>query len=402
MLRLCFKNIFHKPLNTFLSLLLFSLGVGLVSYLLLLNQQIQEKFDKNLAGIDLVIGAKGSPLQLILCSMYHIDAPTGNIKLQEVQPFLNPNHPLFSMAVPLSLGDSYRAYRIIGTNASFLTLYEAKIASGVLFSQALEVVLGAQVAEALHLQLGDTFKSNHGLANDGMDHDHEQNFKVVGVLAPTGSVADQLILTPTESIWAVHETHHEGEQSDEKEASQEKSITSLLIKYRSRTNFQALNLPRNINENTNMQAASPAIEIQRLYAMMDVGEKTLRALAMVIMITSGISIFIALFNSLKERRYELSLMRVMGAARVKLFTLILSEAFLLALMGAVIGLAMSHLAMYVTAQNLQDSYRYTFRASHFLTEEGYLFLAALGIGLCAGIIPAIMAYKTDITDALRR
>ncbi len=327
MLKLSLKNIFQKPLNAILSLLLFALGTGLISLLLLVNKQLEEKFDKNLANIDLVLGAKGSPLQLILCAMYHIDAPTGNIKLEEVKPFLNPNHPLFSAAVPLSLGDSYQGHRIVGTNTSFSALYDAKIKEGRFFEKTLEVTLGANVAAILKLKIGDTFKSNHGLVNDGLDHEHEQKFQVVGILEPTGAVIDELILTPLESIWAVHEQEHGEEDPQDAHKVEEKMITSLLLKYRSKTNFQALNLPRNINENTNMQAASPAIELNRLYSMMGVGEKTLRVLAIVIILVSGISIFIALFNSLKERKYELSLLRIMGASKQKLFFLILLEAF---------------------------------------------------------------------------
>lgn len=402
MLKLSFKNIFQKPLNAILSLLLFALGTGLISLLLLVNKQLEEKFDKNLANIDLVLGAKGSPLQLILCAMYHIDAPTGNIKLEEVKPFLNPNHPLFSAAVPLSLGDSYQGHRIVGTNTSFSALYDAKIKEGRFFEKTLEVTLGANVAAILKLKIGDTFKSNHGLVNDGLDHEHEQKFQVVGILEPTDAVIDELILTPLESIWAVHEQEHGEEDTQDAHKAEEKMITSLLLKYRSKTNFQALNLPRNINENTNMQAASPAIELNRLYSMMGVGEKTLRVLAIVIILVSGISIFIALFNSLKERKYELSLLRIMGASKQKLFFLILFEAFFLSLLGCVIGLLFSHLAMKIIAGQMQNAYRYTFDANRFLPEEMYLLFAAVGIALLAGLIPAIMAYRTAIAKVLLR
>jgi putative ABC transport system permease protein len=401
LLQLSFKNIFQKPLNAILSLLLFALGTGLISLLLLVNKQLEEKFDKNLANIDLVLGAKGSPLQLILCAMYHIDAPTGNIKLEEVRPFLNPNHPLFSAAVPLSLGDSYKAYRIVGTNASFPTLYDAKIKEGRFFEKTFDVALGANAANVLKLKIGDTFKSNHGLVNDGLDHEHEQNFQVVGILEPTGAVIDELILTPLESIWAIHEHEHKtGEIHEAAKEDEEKMITSLLLKYRSKTNFQALNLPRNINENTGMQAASPAIELNRLYSMMGIGEKMLRILAIVIILVSGISVFIALFNSLKERKYELSLLRIMGASKQKLFLLILFEAFILSLLGCIIGLVFSHLAMKIIAEQMQDAYRYTFDAKRFLPEELYLFFAAVGIGVLAGLIPAIMAYRTAIAKVL--
>jgi putative ABC transport system permease protein len=398
MLLIVWKNIWHKPLQATLSLLLFALGVGLVSFLLLLNRQMQENFEKNLANIDLVLGAKGSPLQLILCSMYHIDSPTGNIKFKEIQPFLNPNHPLIEKAIPLSLGDSYQGYRIAGTNASFSDLYQAKTAEGRLFNAPLEATIGAAAASATGLKLNAEFSSSHGLINDGLDNTHEQKFKVVGIFEPTGSVIDQLILTPLESIWQVHEAHHHEEEEEHEE--EELSITSLLVRYRSKTNFQVLNLPRNINENTNMQAAVPAIEMNRLYSMLGLGEQALRSLALVIILVSGLSIFISLFNSLKERRYELALMRVMGASRFRLFAQILLEALLLSFIGCVLGILFSHCSMQLFATYMQSSFRYTFTGWRFLTEEYFLIIAALSIGVVAGILPAIMAFRTDISKTL--
>ena len=150
--QISWKNIINKPLNATLSLVLFALGVGLISLLFLLNQQIEEKFDKNLAGIDLVVGAKGSPLQLILSSMYHIDAPTGNISLKAARPFLNPKHPLIGMAIPISLGDNYKGHRIVGTTPKILELYDnVQIEQGRIWENVFEVVIGKVVAEKLDL-----------------------------------------------------------------------------------------------------------------------------------------------------------------------------------------------------------------------------------------------------------
>ena len=131
LLRLSWKNLRFKPLNTTLSVVLFALGVGLISLLFLLEKQLQDNFEKNLAGIDLVVGAKGSPLQLILSSMYHIDAPTGNMTIKEARPFLNPKHPLIEQSIPLAMGDSYKGYRILGTTQDILGLYEGEIGEGV-------------------------------------------------------------------------------------------------------------------------------------------------------------------------------------------------------------------------------------------------------------------------------
>ena len=127
LIKLAWRNIITNPLDVLLSLILFSLGIGLISFLILLNTQIKEKFDRNLAGIDMVVGAKGSPLQMILCNMYHIDNPTGNISVKEAKPFLNPKHPLIEKAIPLSLGDSYKSFRIVGTDYSMLDLYNGEL-----------------------------------------------------------------------------------------------------------------------------------------------------------------------------------------------------------------------------------------------------------------------------------
>lgn len=413
-----------------MSLVLFALGVGLISLLLLLSKQLQDKFDKNLAGIDLVVGAKGSPLQLILNSMYHIDAPTGNVSIDEVKAFLNPRHPLIATAVPLSMGDSYKTYRIVGTNHKVLELYNAQIGEGQLWKETFEVTLGANVAEELGLKIGDEFYSSHGLVMDaGMEHSDTEPFKIVGILQPTGAVIDQLILTNTQSIWAVHEHSEVGkgaEVIDEEEESEvdstliagehhehedlgdvntpllnfaDRDITSVLVKFKGRS-YQALNMQRSINENTDLQAATPAIEINRLYSMMGVGEEALRALAIVIIIVSGLSVFISLYSSLKERRYELALMRVMGSSPGKLFVLIVMEGLLLAAIGYVIGIALSHFSMELLAGYMKESYRYSFTGFEFLQEEIYLLFAALGIGFIAAVIPAIQAMRTDISTTL--
>ena len=446
-IRLSWKNITNNPLTMLLSLLLFALGVGLISLLLMLNQQLSDKFEKNLADIDLVIGAKGSPLQMILCNMYHIDAPTGNISIREASPFMNSKHPLIKMAIPLSLGDSYRGYRIVGTTHDFVdSLYFGKLAKGKLWQQNMEVTVGAIVAERLGIHIGDTFHSAHGLVDDGINvHDEVQPFKVVGIFLPSGTVLDQLILTNTQSIWAVHNEHaheHESAHTEEEAHSKisheaipekdhahdehkhgeeahdhhlehlpqsgpkplieekDKEITSLLIRYRNKTNWRALNLPRNINENTDMQAAAPAYQLNRLFSMMGAGEQLLRLIAMVIIFVSGLSIFISLFKSLRERRGELALMRVMGASRFYLFALIISEGLLLAFLGYIIGLALSHVGMHFLARLMEDSYRYSFSGWVFMKEELYLLMGALFIGFVSALIPAVQAARTDISETL--
>ena len=457
--KLAWKNLTNKPLSMLLSLVLFALGVGMVSILFLLNQQVQDKFDKNLAGIDMVLGAKGSPLQMILCNMYHVDNPTGNIKIADIPKAFKVERArknLFEMIVPMSIGDSYSSRRIVGTTHEYPNLYDAKIATGKLWEKKMEVSIGAEVANFAKLKIGDTFFSSHGFTSDGInEHDHGE-FKVVGIFAPTGSVVDQLILTNTESVWEVHnhEGHdHEEETASENEAEEEhnheghvhaeddghahdehnhddhaghdyaehdhsayaseeistienllekegEEITALLVKFKNNKSPVALNMGRNINEGTNLQTASPAIEMNRLYDNMNLGEQFLRNIAMIIVFVSGLSVFISLFNSLRDRKYELSLMRVMGASRWSLFTLIILEGLILAVLGYIIGIAVSHIGMSIFAGYLQEEYHYSFSATMFLPEEIKLFFGALLIGFIAAAIPAFQAFKTDISETL--
>lgn len=430
LIKLSWKNLTYKPLNMLLTTILFALGVGLIALLFILEKQLKDNFEKNLAGIDLIIGAKGSPLQLFLCSMYHIDAPTGNISLKEAKPFLNPAHPLIEKAIPLSLGDSYKGYRIVGTEQAILDIYGATIGSGNIWEKNFEVTIGASAATDLNLKIGDQFKSSHGFTMDeNLEHDDATSFRIVGVLKPTGTVIDQLILTTPQSFWLTHEHHEEEEEGEEGEEGEgehhhaeehenhedeisvvpkslleedeEKEITAILLKFKNRS-FQALNMLRGINENTDMQAASPAIEMSRLFSLMDSGEQALRILALVIMIVSALSIFISLYASLRERQYELALMRVMGSGKSKLFLLIVLEGVLLAVLGFLAGIILSHTGMYLLAGVMKNNYRYTFSGFEFLPQEGWIFVASLFIGFLAAIIPALKASGTDISETLSK
>jgi putative ABC transport system permease protein len=390
LLRLAWKNLVASPLSTLLSLILFALGVGLVSLILLLNHQLDDKFERNLAGIDMVVGAKGSPLQIILCSIFHIDFPTGNIPLKQANGL--KRNPMIDRTIDMALGDSHKGFRIVGTTKEYVDLYEGKVAKGRLWGKTYEVTVGATVAKTLDLDIGSHFHSSHGFADDGFEHDHGDHFEVVGILEGSGSVLDQLILTNVESVWAVHD------HGPDTIAIEDREITSMLVFFKNR--MANVKLPRMINENTDMQAASPAFEMARLYNMMGAGESMLRVLAYIIIGVSGLSIFISLFNSLRARKYELALMRVSGASKGWLFTLVILEGLLIAILGYLLGMAISHVGMEMLSGYLSQEYRYDFTGWMFLRFEGIMFVAALFIGFLAAIIPAIIASSTDISSTL--
>ncbi len=418
LVKIAWKNLIDKKLNSFLCILLMALGIGLISLLVILSKQFEEKFTKNISGIDMVVGAKGSPLQLILSSVYQVDNPTGNIPLQQVNAL--KRNPLVKEVIPLSMGDNYKGYRIVGTNEQYLEHFKTAFAEGRMFAKNLEVVVGAVVAENLGLKIGDDFHSAHGLDSEGETHDHE-HFEVVGILAFNNSVVDNLILTSLSSVWAVHE--HDSEDNEqltvnseqltvnseqltvnseqervEIDSASDKEITSALVKFRSPMGM--MTVPRNINENSVMQAALPSIEVNRLFELLGVGVSTLRALALAIMLISGISVFVSLYNSLKERRYEMALMLSMGASRVQLFGMLLLEGLILGVAGFVIGLLVSRLGIWLVSKQVAESYHFDISQVAFQPEEGWLFLAAVGIGLLAAALPSLGIYRLNISETL--
>ena len=429
LLKISTSNLKDKPLTSFLSILLMSLGIGIISLLFLAGKQIEEKFTRNVAGIDMVIGAKGSPLQLILSSIYQIDAPTGNISMEEANRLTRS--PLVKSVIPLSMGDSYQGYRIVGSNQEYLDHFEAQFAEGKAFLQAMDVVLGAKVAKNLGLKIGDSFASQHGFNEEGEAHE-EKKFKVVGILKTTNSVLDQIMVTPLESVWAVHESHEPEEEgkganalklleepvgADQRDVGadlrvsphvekgehigspqQDQQITSMLVKFRNPA--MGMMMARSINLNSTMQTATPAIEINRLFALMGFGIDALKLIALVIIIVSGLSVFVSLYNSLKERKYEMALMLSMGASRTKLFFLLLLEGLIISVIGFVVGIFLSRLGLWIMSENVEQNFHYDFNVLSLLAEEFWLFMGALFIGLLAAAIPSLGIYKIDISRTL--
>ena len=398
--RLSWINIIRNPFNTMLSLLLMAFGVGIISLLLLLNKSVEEKLQRNLNGIDMVIGAKGSPLQLILSSIYHIDNPTGNILLEEVNKI--KSNPMIESTIPLSFGDSYKGFRIVGTTHAYPKLFQVNFQAGKLWGKSMQVVVGSDVFEACQLKIGSTFYSSHGLVEGGEIH-NKYAFKVVGILEKSNTIIDQLILTNSASISKVHNhkkhSNHTyegvvGSCSDD----HSEMITAMLVKFRSPVGF--IRLPRQVNETTNLQAAVPAFEINRLISLLGLGVRSINMIAFFIIIVSGLSIFISLYNSLKRRRYELALMRVHGATRFQLVKLVFQEGMLISILGLFLGILFSRLILYVISFFIHHNYSFYSIQLSLIKEELWLFPIALFVGFIASLIPIIQAYYINIPKTL--
>jgi putative ABC transport system permease protein len=473
-LNLAFKRLVSRPANSMLSLLLFAIGISIISLIILTDRQMKDSVQRNLAGIDLVMGAKGSPVQLILSSVLHADYPTGNINLREAENIAR--NPLVKQYIPLALGDNYRGFRIVGTTIEYAELYNAALAQGRWFENVPEVTVGYRVARMTGLEVGDRFYGVHGFRDVGHAHDYF-HYTVTGIMAQTGSVVDNLILTPVESVWAVHDghdhahddhdhedcdhhdhadcdhhhdhdshnhhhEHSEHEHHDHNHAHQaenhpenpdlieirarieagedisreemelflaaqqqahtpgtddRREITAMLLVYRSpAANIQ---LPRMINESTNMQAASPALELNRLFSLLAFGFDALKLIAWAIIIISGINIFVHLWNTLKRGISEIALMRVMGAGRHKVFVMLLVQGMILAFGGWIAGVFLARAIWWFL-----PSFHFMPDVAFAMLQPGELLLLiyALATGLLASLIPAWMAYRTDVHYTLTR
>jgi putative ABC transport system permease protein len=399
------RYLWARPLGAVLNVLLLSLGLASITFLLLVGFQLNTAFERDLAGIDVVVGAKGSPMQLILSGVLHIDVPPGNVPYQAVMELAH--NPQVASVIPISLGDNLAGFRIVGTSHAYVAHYGATLAQGRLWDAPLQVVLGATAAKKLGLALGNTFAGAHGLGAGGQAHG-DARYSVVGILAPSGSVLDRLILTDTASVWHVHEdpaahagpdAHDDHDAEDNAAADTAREVTMALVTYK--TPLAAISFPRAINTGTVMQAAAPAVEISRLLHMLGLGTEVLRAFAGVLLLTAGLSVFIALLGAVRERRGDLALLRMLGAPPAKVAALLLCEALWLGLLSAVAGLALGQAFTAALAWGLQLDHSLLIGGIVWPFDLWLVPALALVVSVGAALLPAWGAYRVSVLELLQ-
>lgn len=395
-LSLALSAIRSRPLQSGLCVAAASAGIALLTALLLLSQGVQDGFLRNAQGIDVVVGTKGSPLQLVLSSVYHADVPTGNIDMHDMEK-LEHNGKVKSV-IPVALGDNYRGFRIVGTVPEYLAHYGAEFAAGKTFAAPFDAVAGALTG----LKTGDTFAGVHGLAADGDDVHHFHDYKITGVLKPTGTVLDRLIVTALGSVHELHQHPDIGDPDAAEDMEVAHQVTALLVKVKNP--LAAMSLPREINATSNMIAASPSYEMARLSQSLGFGRDLLTAVGIGFVALSALMLLSSLASSLSARRYDLGVLRVLGASPEMLAATVAAEGVLLAGAGAVAGIALGHLLAYEMAAGIASLGGVvspaTFLKLHAL--DGWLLLLGIATGLFAGAAPALSAARTDIAGLLAR
>jgi putative ABC transport system permease protein len=394
---LAWRLLWSRRLALLLNVLLLALGWAAVVFVLLIGEQVHDRVQRDLAGIDLAVGAKGSPMQIMLSGVFHVDVPTGNIPAQAVNDLRA--QPLVAQVWPLSLGDSVKGWRIVGTTPEYLDLYAATLAQGRRWAQPMEAVLGADVARATGLKVGDPFVGSHGLGEGGEEHAHRP-YTVVGVLARGGSVLDRLALTDLGSVWMVHETHYEVDDPQDLAAlAAERQVTLALVRYRSP--LGAAMVPRWVNAQDGLQAAAPAIESARLLRMLGVGRELLQGFGALLLASSLLSLFITQMNLVRERAGDLALLRLMGAPPRRLAALVAWQAGLVVLLSLAVGLLSAHAAQAGLAFWLDGQQSISLLPGYWTPWELALVPAALVLALLASLVPAWRAMRADVSPLLQ-
>ena len=363
--------------STILAVLLTTFGISISIILVQFENHVKTRLNNDGKKIDIVVGAKGSPLQIVLSSIYHLDLPTGNIPYSSLKTI--SEDPLVDKVIPLALGDNWKNNRIVGTTYEYLEHYSAKLDKGRSWQKEFEVVAGSSVK----INLNQEISGSHGLVDSNNRHDHGK-YRVVGILKPTGTVLDRLLLTSLKSVLQIHgqdiedneKYHHEHDKHEHEKHEHNKhehqlnknkhktdnhdhkseqkgnsvnnnqdliepEITSLLITTKSPV--ANINLPRSINKQSQLQAANPAFEITRLSAMLGLGSKSFKLLSIIIMLIAVLSIFTGLASNFENRLRDLAILRAVGYSKARVFKIISLEGIIIVSFGIIIGLCSSFL-----------------------------------------------------------
>jgi putative ABC transport system permease protein len=384
--------------STVLNVVLLAFSVAAITLLVLSSEQLQERMNRNARDIDLVVAPKGSALQSVLSNIYQLEAPAAAMPWYEAQAIAA--RPGVEKAIPVAAVDHYQGVRLVGTTAEYLTHYRAHLRSGQRWHGPLEAVVGSEASALTGLHVGSSFTPAHDGAPEP-EATHKEPYRVVGVLLPSGTVLDRLIVTDITTVWSQHVDTGESDDDLLREPPIDagRQINALLIQTSSPEAGAAL--ARELNAGDRVQAVSPSVESARLFGALAVGMQLLRLFALVLVIAAGLSVFIALYSALSERRYDLAIMRAMGASPRRLMVLLLFEGLLLAAIGALLGLLLGHVLTSLLGFALRFQ-QVGVTGWMWSSNELWILGGALVVGVLAALLPAWRAHETDIAAVLAR
>ncbi|MEQ8229572.1 MAG: ABC transporter permease [Rhodospirillales bacterium] len=410
---LAIKSLLNRRITAGLTLVALAVSVMMVLGVEKLRTEAKASFAATISGTDLVVGARSGAIQLLLYSVFRIGNATNNISWQSYQDIAG--RPDVAWTVPLSLGDSHRGFRVLGTNGDYFHHYRygrkqpLAFAAGGPFSDLFDAVLGAEAARALGYKLGDPLVVAHGLGAQGFSNHKDKPFRVAGILARTGTPVDRTVHVSLEAIEAIHADWRNGapvpgmrvtaDQVRRMELTP-RAITAFLVGTKSR--FAAFTLQRDINEYRAepLLAVLPGVALQELWDLMGTAEAALAAISVAVVAAGLLGMMIMLLAGLNERRREMAILRSVGARPLHLFALLVSEATVLTAAGAALGLGLFYGALVVIRPVLDSRYGLFLEITAPTGHDLAILGAVVAAGVLAGAVPAFDAYRQSLADGM--
>lgn len=413
-LKMTFLSLYYRRVTSFLCLLSIGFSIALIIGVDKTRHGAREGFTSTVSGADLLVGARTGEIQLLLYSLFHMGEAVNNIRYSSYQEIAS--HRAIAWTIPFSLGDSYKGHRVIGTTQDFFKHYQYRDRQNLELNQGrpfgegiFEVVLGHQVARKHDLKLGDNLIIAHGLS-EVTTHQHDNlPFEVVGILAPTATPIDHGLFVSLKAIEAIHIGWETGVPNPDKLLQKDQQdfddieisqLTSFLVGAHNRA--MTLQLRRTVSqfEREPLMAIIPALTLGRLWETLGQAERVLLLISFCVLIVGLISIIIALYTSLNERRREMAVLRSLGATPIHLLCILLLESFLLVFGGIVLGYTMLLSSLAWLIPYLESTYSLSLDISFFTTQDTIYVVWILGFSLVIGLIPGIKAYHQSLQDGL--
>lgn len=408
--RIVIKSLWRHRLSTGLAVVSIALGAALLVSVISLREQTHRSFTQEGLGVDAVLGPKGSPLQIALNALYHLEEMPGKLSWTYYQKVLASE--VVESGIPFATGHSYAGFRVNAIDERFFTEFEylpgrhfscqpKDGGQGRLFAARDEAVAGAAVAKALHIGLGSTFNPTCGV-NAGDPVHHHDLIRFVGILAPTGTPHDRAIYIPLQTFYTLEGHGQEVQEMALDEAHRE--ISGAYLKIR-RIRGGALHpgiqdLKYNISQSTQAQLVVPNEVLPRLFGIIGWVDRVLLGIAVLVTALALLFLFVALVSALRERRRDLALLRCLGATRRTVFGLVLCESVFIAVLGALLGLALGHGIVAVGSELIRVETGLRFSALYLSQADLYLLPALVVLGLVAGLVPAVQAYRLGVLGNL--
>ncbi|WPL17052.1 acidobacterial duplicated orphan permease [Thiorhodovibrio winogradskyi] len=412
-LSLAWKSLWNRRFTALLTLLSIALSVALLLGVERLRQEARASFANTLTGTDLIVGARGGPVQLLLYAVFRLGDATNNISWQSYQDIARL--PRVAWTVPLSLGDSHRGYRVVGTNQDYFRHYQygreqrLALAKGAVFADLYEAVLGAEVAAKLGYRLEDGIILAHGAGDISFARHDDKPFRVAGILKPTGTPVDRTVHVSLQAIEAIHVDWQSGAPVPGRQVSAEqtrnldltpKAITAALVGLDAKiATFQVQRAINNYPEEP-LLAILPGVALSQLWDLIGIAENALLVVSAFVVLVGLIGMLTALLTSLNARRREMAILRSVGARPAHVFALVMGEAAVLMLLGIAAGLGLLHALLLIAQPLLQNTFGLVITLGAPSLGEWQLLAALVLAGGLVGSLPAYLAYRHALVDGL--